>query len=345
MLTSPRIQPAIRQIAILALAGSFAACGSSSTPTAPTVTTALAGISLSSTTVPVGSTVQGTVTLTAAAPTGVSVALSSSNPAVATVQTPVTIGAGATSAAISITAVAEGSTTISATLNGSNPQSATVTVGAAAALSTLTLSSPTIVGGNSVIGTVTLTAAAPASGAVVSLSAADPATVPASITIRAGSSNAGFTIMTRAVGGTLPATITASYGGKSASAVLSVTRPTQAIANFGVTGPTETETCTLTNNGNTLNCTFNGSLSTAPGKITTWDWSYGVAKTFAQSTSGPVLTMPSVDCSIVPPPPFPPGVTWFTMTVKLKIHDDLGNVSVEAIDSGARLLPQGVCGF
>jgi hypothetical protein len=33
------------------------------------------------------------------------------------------------------------------------------------------------------------------------------------------------------------------------------------------------------------------------------------------------------------------------MTVTLKIHDDLGNVSAEVKDSGVRLLPQGVCGF
>src|SRR3989442_2759423 len=45
----------------------------------------------------------------------------------------------------------------------------------------------------------------------------------------------------------------------SASAVLPVTRPTVATANFGISGPTETETCTMTNNGNTLNCTFNRS--------------------------------------------------------------------------------------
>jgi hypothetical protein len=33
------------------------------------------------------------------------------------------------------------------------------------------------------------------------------------------------------------------------------------------------------------------------------------------------------------------------LIIRLKIHDSLGNVSAEAIDNGARLLPQGVCGF
>ena len=344
MSTNQRIQSAIGLSAVLGLAGAVAACGSS--PSGPSTTATLVGISLSATSIPVGSTVQGTVTLAASAPSGgLTVALSSSNPSVATVQTPVTVLSGSSTAAVTITAVALGSTTISATLNGKSQQSPSLTVTAGAVLNSLSLSSSTVVGGNPVIGTVALSAIAPASGAVVSLSAADPATVPASVTVPAGSSSGVFTVTTRAVGGTISSTITASYGGKSASAMLSVTRPTQATASFGVTGPTETETCALTNSGNTLNCTFNGSTSTAPGTITAWDWTYGVAKIFAQTTSGPVLTTPAVDCSIVPPPPFPAGVTSFNMTVTLKVHDNLGNVSNQAVNTGIRLFPQGVCGF
>ena len=139
--------------------------------------------------------------------------------------------------------------------------------------------------------------------------------------------------------------MTGSYGGASASAALSVTPPTVATARFGVSGPTETETCTLTNDGNTLNCTFNGSTSTAPGTITAWEWSYGVAAVFTQTTSGPVLTMPAVNCSLLPRPPFPDGPPWFTMFVTLKIHDSLGHVSAEAVNRDVRLIPKDVCGF
>jgi hypothetical protein len=33
------------------------------------------------------------------------------------------------------------------------------------------------------------------------------------------------------------------------------------------------------------------------------------------------------------------------MTVTLKVHDSLGNVSAVATDKVVRLFPQGVCGF
>jgi hypothetical protein len=227
-----------------------------------------------------------------------------------------------------------------------NPGPPATPIASGPVLSSMSLSSSSVVGGNTVNGTAVLTGAAPTGGAVVSLSGSDSAViVPASVTVPAGSASATFTIGTRAVGGTISTTISGSYGGASASAVLSVTRPTGATASFGVSGPSETETCTMADNGNTLNCTFNGSTSTAAGTITAYDWSYTVATAFSQTTSGPVLTMPSVNCSFLPPPPLPAGASWFTLVVKLKIHDSLGNVSAEAVDSGARLLPQGVCGF
>jgi hypothetical protein len=33
------------------------------------------------------------------------------------------------------------------------------------------------------------------------------------------------------------------------------------------------------------------------------------------------------------------------MVVTLKVHDNLGNVSAEARDSGVRLIPRDVCGY
>jgi hypothetical protein len=319
-------------------------CGSSSS-TSPTTTPAVSAVALNASTIAVSSSGQGTVSLAAATSAAATITLTSSNPAVATVQSPITVPAGSASAAFTVTGMGIGTAVITASLNGSSSQSPMLTVIGQIAVLSISLNTASVVGGNPVTGTVSLTAAAPAGGAAVALSATDPVTVPATVTVPAGTSNATFGASTKAVGGTVAATITGSYGGASASATLSVTKPSVATASFGVTGPSETETCELANNGTTINCTFNGSTSTAPGTITAWDWTYGVATTFSQTTTGPQLTMPTVNCSLLPLPPLPPGNPWFTMIVTLVVHDSQGNVSTKVTDSGVRLLPQGSCGF
>ncbi len=290
---------------------------------------------------------QATVTLKAAASGATSITMASSNTAIATVQSPVTVPAGATSATATVTGVGAGTATIGATLNGATSQSPMITVTSGARVSAVSLGAASVVGGQSVTGTVTLSAPAPVGGANAALSATDPATVAASVLVPAGATSATFSIATRVVGGTMSATIGASYGGGSASAVLAVTQPTVATASFGVSGPTETETCGLINNGTALDCAFNGTTSTAPGTITAFDWSYTVSGRtgLTQTTSSPVLTTPAFNCGMLPAPPFPAGSTFFLLVVKLKIHDNAGNVSTEAVNDNVRLFPRGLCGF
>jgi len=331
---------------VLVAAIAAARCGGAGTaPT--TAASTVAGVTLSAPNVIVGGVGQGTVTLTAAALAGgASIALSSSNPAVATVPATATIPVGSSSVSFSITAIAQGTATFIASINGSSSQSPMFTVGPrAVALASLTLAQSTVVGGDSVTATATLTGAAPAGGASVSLTGSDPASVPASVTVLTGFSSATFTVQTRAVGGTIAATVAGAYGGVSASTVLSITRPTVATASFGVTGPTESDTCVLTNAGATLNCTFNGSTSSAPGTIVAWDWSYTVGTTLSQTTSGAVLTQAAVSCSWLPSPPLAAGTTSLPLTVTLTVHDSLGNVSARAINAGARLFANGACGY
>jgi len=320
-------------------------CGSSNSPTAPSDGSAISGVTLSASTLSVGGTAQGTVTLSASAASATTVTLTSSNPQIVSVQTPVTIPSGGSTASFAITGVGPGTATITASANGSTRLSPTVTVTGQATAFSITLGASSVVGGNLVNGTIALGAAAPPGGAVVTLSATDPLGVPATVTVPAGSTTATFSVITRAVGGTITGTITASYNGASASVTLLVTKPTVATAKFGVTGPTETETCTLVNNGATLDCTFNGSTSSAPGNIVAFDWTWGVETSFTQTTTGPILTMPAINCWTLPATPPPPDKPWFTMTVSLKIHDDLGNVSAVTTVNDVRLIPKGACGF
>src|SRR5262249_31994916 len=277
-----------------------------------------------------------------AAPLAVS--LSTSDASVATVPATVTVSTGSTTATFTVTGVAPGTVTIGATLNGVSVRSSALTV-AAPRLAAIALSAPTAVDGETVPATVTLTGAAAAGGASVSVSSVPAVLMPASVIVSAGASTAKFSIATRPGSGVTSVTVSASYGGQSVSAVLSVTSPTVATARFGVSGPTETETCEMSSDGRTLLCTFDASTSSAPGNIVTYDWSYSVAGSFKQTTSGAVWKNPTVDCSLMPAPPLPAGNPgWFTLTVTLAIRDDRGNVA-QATDSGARLLPHGACGF
>jgi hypothetical protein len=335
--------------AFLFAALSVAQCGGSSTPTGPTTSgSSISGVTLNASRIGIGGTTQGTVTVAAAPTAAATVTLSSSNAAVATVQSPITVPAGATTATFTLTGTGAGTAIVTATLNSSSSQSPAVTV-ASVALATISLSASTVVGGKDVTGTVGLTAPAPVAGAIVALTAGDPLTVQPSVTVPAGATTATFSVLTRLVGGTIAGTVTGAYGGTSmTSAPISVTKPTVATANFGITGTTESDTCTMTNNGTTIKCTFNGSTSTAPGNIIAWDWTYRVSTgaPFSQTTSGPVLVDPTVNCTFLPPPPLPVGGnSWLPFSLTLKVHDDLGNVSAEFTNNGtARIFPQG-CGY
>ena len=340
--------PIVAIVAAVALGA--AGCSKSGSPTSPTSTSGVSGVSFDASSVAAGSDMMGTVRLTlAAGASGASVVLVSSNPSVATVPTPAVIAAGDSTVRFRVTTRTSGNTTITATLAGTSAASA-LTVTPGPVLSTLTLNAPSVVGGNPVVGTVTLSVAAGVGGVLVTLAAADPATVPPTVLVPAGLTSASFNVATRPVGGTVAATVSATWAGVSRSANLSVLaepEPTVAVARFGVSSSTESETCEMTNGGDTLDCTFNGSSSSAPGTIVEWNWSWSIAGTASMkaTTAGPVFAMPAASCAMLPAPPLPAGVTSFPLVVKLVIRDSLGNVSADAVDPGARVLPQGVCGF
>jgi len=108
-----------------------------------------------------------------------------------------------------------------------------------AALTSMTVSPSSVAGGQSATGTVTLTGAAPSSGAVVSLSSANPAaSVPSSVTIPANASSTNFTVSTTPVASTTAGNITATYLGVSESVTLTVTASTPAVLSSLTLNPT-----------------------------------------------------------------------------------------------------------
>ncbi len=195
-------------------------------PNAPPI---LQGVTLNPASVPGGTSSTGTVTLNSPAPSGgITATLATSN-GVAIPPGIVTIPAGQTSANFTVTTTSvtvDTVVTISAFV-GAETKSATLTVtkGAAASLSSVSLSPSSVTGGSTSQATVTLTGGAPSGGAIVSLSSSNTnvATVPGSVTIPAGATSAKTTVTSKSVTTTSTAVITATYNSVSRNATLTVT--------------------------------------------------------------------------------------------------------------------------
>ena len=190
---------------------------------------ALNAVSVSPSSVAGGQSATGTVSLTGAAPAnGATVTLASANPD-ASVPSSVTVPVNASSANFPVNTSVVSSTTvgnITATYAGVNKSTTlTVTAPTPAALASLTLNPTTVVGGSSSVGTVTFDKPT-TSALVVTLASNKPtkASVPANVTLPAGASSATFNITTTRVSKRISANITASYGGVTKSATLTMTR-------------------------------------------------------------------------------------------------------------------------
>ncbi len=124
----------------------------------------------------------------------------------------------------SITVVNPNSST-TATPDGGTSNALTVSVASPPVLVGLSLNPAAIVGGNIVTGTVTINTIAPAGGVAVPVSSSNPAAMVPAVTVPAGATSVPFTIMTDAVTGTTPVTITAGSGSATFTASLYLYTP------------------------------------------------------------------------------------------------------------------------
>ena len=157
----------------------------------------LALVTLNPSSVVGGISSSGTMTLTGPAPAGgISVALSSDNPGVATVPASVNVAAGQTTSAAFTIATSVVSLPASANIIGNHggSQSANLVVYPVFGLSAISVNPSAVTGGTWLTGTVTLNSPAPAGGAVVTLSGNNniEAIVNPSVTVPPGSSTAPF---------------------------------------------------------------------------------------------------------------------------------------------------------
>ena len=205
------------------------------------VTTAPSPAALQSVTVS-PSTVQGdrgigiTVALTAAAPSGGAVVALSSDSSSVVVPPSVVVAAGASGATASAT-TSEVTTTTTATVTAtyaSVARSASVTLtppqpAGTSHLTSITLSPATVqTGTTATSATLTFDALTPSGGATVTLASSNTAlaTVPASVTVSANSSTGAFSVAVRSTASG-SATISASYGGVTRTALLTVSSQSQ----------------------------------------------------------------------------------------------------------------------
>ncbi|HEV2472361.1 MAG TPA: hypothetical protein VGS41_06840, partial [Chthonomonadales bacterium] len=159
---------------------------------------------------------------------GVSVSLTSANPAVATVPATVVVPQRSSTVSFPITTFAVSSTSLSKITAAANGGSANATITVQPNVSfSVALNPPSVVGGsaNSTF-TITLATGAPAGGlkfiiASSNTAAAKPASTP--VTITAGHTTGTVTINTFAVASTQTANISATLGTTSQSAPLMVT--------------------------------------------------------------------------------------------------------------------------
>lgn len=164
------------------------------------------------------------VTLNAAAPSGgTSVILSSNNTAVS-VPASITVPAGSASVGFSANISAVGTTqtaSLTATAGGVSKTFALQLVAIQPALSAVSCTSLSITGSMTDPCTATLTAAAPSGGSTVTLTSSNSAVVvPASVTVPAGATSTGFSAVISAVASNQTATLTAASGGVSKNVAL-----------------------------------------------------------------------------------------------------------------------------
>ncbi len=147
-------------------------------------------------------------------------------------------------------------------------------------IQSLTFDSNPVAGGSTVGATVTLSLPAPAGGAIVTLASTSTAvTVPQNVIVDAGSLSAPFLILVSSVNSAQAATITASYGGTSAQASLSITPAVPlpsikslSLSTLSVIGGTQvTGTVTLTSNaptgGSLVTLSSNSGSATVPASV------------------------------------------------------------------------------
>ncbi len=267
--TSAQFPVTAQAVTVSSTANISAAYGGVTRSAQLTVVPLIASVSLNPSKVVGGDPSTATASFNIQAPSGVTLTLSSSNPAVA-MPSSLNVSAGSYSATFTVTTTTvttETVVTITASYGGVS-QSATLTLEPMPTVIGLSFSPAEVTGGSGTTGKVTLSGVAPVAGSVVALSNPNTAiaTVPSIVTVSSGQTSTTFPVTTTPVGSTTSVSMTGTYRSTSASAALTVDRPTLTGFAFAQ-NPTvggNTDLATLRLNGNAPAGGFSVQLSDTP---------------------------------------------------------------------------------
>jgi hypothetical protein len=214
----------------------------------------------------------------------------------------------------------------------------------------LSVNPTTIQGQGQPQATVTLASAAPSGGALVLLASDSPTVVrvPATVTVPAGSRSTTFLVDTSTVTSSATVRITASYGGTSMSATLTVTPP-GLVASFVVRSPTRgTGACLVDTETQEVDCVLDGSAS--QGFVSAYLWTYTMGSiTLRYTASAPnAASRPQgTGCSLYQQGTGgddPNGDRYLKMEVTLQVRDGSGALS-DIVRQQVKVYPNKQCGF
>src|SRR5246500_2254191 len=255
----------------------------------------VASVTFNPSSIPNGGTTTGTVTLSAAAPSGGSVVgLTDDNASVLNVPSSVTVPAGATSATFQATAknlfvLSNTVVTVTATLGNSTAQG-TVTVTTGIAVTAISMNPSTVTAGNSSTGTVTIASPAPSGGnkVLISLSSNPPCTLPVilpnpnPVTVPAGATSVSFTVGSTSTttsctapiygqsgGATVSTNFTVNPGSSSGPTVSSLTLSPTSVQGGNASQGTVTLSAAAPSGGSVVSLSSsNTSVATVPSSVT-----------------------------------------------------------------------------
>ena len=173
------------------------------------------------------------------------------------------------------------------------------------------------------------------------------AKVPSSVTVAGGSRTAAFSIDTSTVQGPTAVVITASYNGASMSATLTVTAGT-VNAGFVVRSTSRgTGACVVEPDAVDFDCVLDGSQSSGPVSAWIWTYTMGtntLGHTSNVANSHPQIATKCGFLSTATGGDGPNGERYLNMTVTLQVRDFSGNLS-NTVQQAVKVYPNRQCGF